>query len=136
MIGSILKQKREEKRISQQDIADLLGISQRTYSNIESDKSNPTLEQILKIDKFLKVDLLKELNKRGFAFYQNNNNKGTNSGGIVNNNYPKELKEQHEIQTAHLKEEIIFLKEQLSSKEEQHQNQITHLKEEITFLRE
>ena len=34
MIGSVLKKKREDKKISQQEIADILNISQKTYSNI------------------------------------------------------------------------------------------------------
>ena len=42
-IGSKLKRIRENKRMSQQEIAEFLDISQKTYSNIESDKSKPSL---------------------------------------------------------------------------------------------
>lgn len=114
MIGSILKKKREDKKISQQELADLLGISQRTYSNIESDKSNATIEQLSKLSEFLDFNLLKELKKQGLTFHQYNN-EYSNVGVFQNNNsFPKELKEQYEIQINHLKEEIVFLREQLA----------------------
>ena len=48
-IGSHLKRAREAKRLSQQEVADRLSISQRTLSNMESDKSKPTVSQLAKM---------------------------------------------------------------------------------------
>ena len=42
-IGQKLKAKRDIKRLSQQEVAERLQISQRTYSNIESNKSQPSI---------------------------------------------------------------------------------------------
>lgn len=58
-IGKHLRKKRNEKRFSQQEVADYLGISQRTYSNFESDKSTPSILQLKKISELLEFDFLK-----------------------------------------------------------------------------
>lgn len=110
MIGSILKRKREDKKISQQEVADILGISQKTYSNIESNKSNASLPQLLEMSKLLDFNLLIELAKKGITF-NNNNIEGS---GIVSNTISKELKKQYEDQINHLNEEVDFLRSQLS----------------------
>ena len=110
MIGSILKRKREDKKISQQEVADILGISQKTYSNIESNKSNASLPQLLEMSKLLDFNLLIELAKKGITF-NNNNIEGS---GIESNTISKELKKQYEDQINHLNEEVDFLRSQLS----------------------
>jgi transcriptional regulator with XRE-family HTH domain len=58
-IGKYLRNKRHEKRLSQQEVADYLDISQRTYSNFESDNSTPSIEQIVELSKLLGFDFLK-----------------------------------------------------------------------------
>ncbi len=58
-IGKHLRNKRNEKRLSQQEIADYLNISQRTYSNFESDNSIPSILLLVEISKILKFDFLK-----------------------------------------------------------------------------
>lgn len=45
-IGHKLKKARESKRLSQHEVAEVLGISQKTISNIESNKSQPTVAQL------------------------------------------------------------------------------------------
>ena len=54
-----LRNKRHEKRLSQQEVGDFLNISQRTYSNFESDNSTPSIEQIVALSKLLDSDFLK-----------------------------------------------------------------------------
>ncbi|MGB1316036.1 MAG: helix-turn-helix domain-containing protein [Chitinophagales bacterium] len=39
-----LKNKRDNKKLSQQEIADYVQVSQRTYSNFESDISKPSTQ--------------------------------------------------------------------------------------------
>ena len=58
-IGKHLRNKRHEKRLSQQEVGDFLNISQRTYSNFESDNSTPSIEQIVELSKLLDSDFLK-----------------------------------------------------------------------------
>jgi transcriptional regulator with XRE-family HTH domain len=58
-IGKHLRNKRHEKRLSQQEVGDYLNISQRTYSNFESDNSSPSIEQIIALSKLLNFDFLK-----------------------------------------------------------------------------
>jgi transcriptional regulator with XRE-family HTH domain len=58
-IGKHLRNKRHEKRLSQQEVGDFLNISQRTYSNFESDNSTPSIEQIVALSKLLDSDFLK-----------------------------------------------------------------------------
>ena len=84
-IGSKLKKIRESKRYSQQEIANMLDISQKTYSNIESDKTKPTIHQLSKLSEFLDFDLLEMLQKQGITFNQKNE-KGSNNGIVHNNN--------------------------------------------------
>ena len=52
-IGAKLKKLREQKRYSQQDIADMIGVSQRTYSNIESDKTDISIDKLAELSKIL-----------------------------------------------------------------------------------
>jgi transcriptional regulator with XRE-family HTH domain len=58
-IGKHLRNKRHEKRLSQQEVGDYLNISQRTYSNYESDNSLPSIGQIVELSKLLDFDFLK-----------------------------------------------------------------------------
>jgi transcriptional regulator with XRE-family HTH domain len=58
-IGKHLRNKRHEKRLSQQEVGDYLNISQRTCSNFESDNSSPSIEQIVELSKLLDFDFLK-----------------------------------------------------------------------------
>ena len=54
-----LRKKRNEKRLSQQEVADYLGISQRTYSNFESDTTKPSIIKLVELSKILRFDFLK-----------------------------------------------------------------------------
>ena len=62
-IGKILLQKRHEKKLSQQQVADTVGVSQKTYSNFESEKSTPSIEQLFALGKFLEFDVINLINK-------------------------------------------------------------------------
>ena len=65
-LGYRLKKGREAKRLSQQQIADLLGISQKTYSNYESCKSKPSVHHLNKLGRLLEINLTDELRNYGF----------------------------------------------------------------------
>ncbi|HIP34065.1 MAG TPA: XRE family transcriptional regulator [Bacteroidia bacterium] len=120
-IGSKLKRIRESKRFSQQEIANMLDISQKTYSNIESDKTKPTIPQLSKLSEFLDFDLLELLQKQGITFNQKNE-KGSNNG-IVNQSFPNELIEQYEER---LKDKDAIIKQKYDT--------ISLLKDKISYL--
>jgi transcriptional regulator with XRE-family HTH domain len=48
---------REDRKLSQQDIADLLHIGQRTYSDYETGKTRIPVESVIALAKFYDVDL-------------------------------------------------------------------------------
>lgn len=52
-----LKYLRKEKKLSQQEISDKIGINQRTYSNYETGATEPTLDALYKLARFFRVSL-------------------------------------------------------------------------------
>lgn len=64
-LGHHLKRERESKRMSQQEVAELLGISQKTLSNIESGKSKPSVMQLAELGKIYGVDIIPLLSENG-----------------------------------------------------------------------
>ncbi len=113
LIGAKLKRIREDKRFSQQEIAAVLEVSQKTYSNIESDKSTPSIEQLSALSTFLDFNLLELLQEQGIIFNQNNNFTD-NSTGVVVNNLPDNLIAQFKARLEEKEEIISLLKEKIS----------------------
>ena len=68
-----LRKLRQEKGLSQENIACELGISQKAYSKIENGKTSLSHEKLLKISKILKKTP-KEICPIGTECYQNNSN--------------------------------------------------------------
>lgn len=64
-IGHHLKKARESKRLSQHEVAEILGVSQKTLSNIESNKSQPTIAQLALMGDTYELDVLKLLSENG-----------------------------------------------------------------------
>ncbi|RAI86797.1 helix-turn-helix domain-containing protein [Algoriphagus yeomjeoni] len=64
-IGHKLKKARESKRLSQHEVSDLLGVSQKTLSNIESNKSQPSVAQLSVMGEIYEIDVLKLLAENG-----------------------------------------------------------------------
>ena len=56
-IASNIRQYRAKKKISQEKLSDLTGISQQHISNIENEQVNPSIELLLKIADALEVTL-------------------------------------------------------------------------------
>ena len=48
-IGQIIKEKRKSLNVTQNDLAEISGISIRSLKDIETGKGNPTLMQLIKI---------------------------------------------------------------------------------------
>jgi transcriptional regulator with XRE-family HTH domain len=56
-LGTKLLNLRRERKLSQTEIADILGVSQNAYNRCESDKCKPLSENLFKIYQYYKVDI-------------------------------------------------------------------------------
>lgn len=101
-IGKKLKQTRENKNLSQEDLANSLDVSQKTISNWESDKGFPTLSQLSVLEDALQINILSWFEEKGISFKQKINH-GDN--GIIHKESEK-LIEQYEKRIAE-KDQII-----------------------------
>ena len=52
-----LKRFRQEKSISQDELAAILGVSRQTINSIETGKFDPSLKLVIKITRFFNADL-------------------------------------------------------------------------------
>ena len=52
-----LRRYRQEKSISQDELAAILGVSRQTINSIETGKFDPSLKLVIKITRFFKADL-------------------------------------------------------------------------------
>ena len=57
-IGKMLVERRKVLRITQQELADLAGVSVHTISNLESGKGNPTLASLCAVTDVLGLELV------------------------------------------------------------------------------
>jgi putative transcriptional regulator len=57
LFGSRIKSKRQAKEITQQDLADAIGVSRATLTGIESGKQNTSIVVAYKITKILKMKI-------------------------------------------------------------------------------
>ena len=81
-LGTKLRKLRDNKKMSQSEIADLLGVSQSAYNKWEADQARPSSDNLMKISDFHDIeikDLLEE------------------STGIVSNNIFKDSSVSHHI---------------------------------------
>jgi transcriptional regulator with XRE-family HTH domain len=110
-IGFKLKSLRENKRRSQQEVADFLNISQRTYSNIESDKSDIACEKIFKLSKFLDFDYYELIqNNCSISLLKNVHSTTKNEDDIIS---LKKRIHQYEARVEELQELNALLKEKI-----------------------
>lgn len=110
-IGDKLRKLRMEKGYKQEYMADVLKISQKTYSNMENDKSTISIDTLKKIAEEYKIDLM-ELISDDKVIIQNNSSRenSTFQGGIIINHLSEELLNQ-------LKERVNDLKQIIESKD-------------------
>lgn len=62
-LGNQLKERRENLKITQSQVADLAGVSVNTLYKIERGQANPTLESLEKITDILGLELSLQLKK-------------------------------------------------------------------------
>jgi len=110
-LGEKLKQARLNKNFSQEYMAEVLEVSQKTYSNFENNKTSPNFSQIEEIAETLGVSVLDFLTDKEKYSFNYNDVKGGNNGYVVNNhNIPEKLIEQYELRIKKLEEEVSYLK--------------------------
>lgn len=71
-LGTKLRKLRDNKKMSQSEIADLLGVSQSAYNKWEADQSKPNLDNLLKISNFHEIDPSELLEEKPSINYSNN----------------------------------------------------------------
>ncbi len=111
-LGRKIRQLRDAKGYSQDNVAAMLGIHQNTYCEIETGKAKLSLERYLKLSEILEVDaveMLKWILGDSMVFNNNHQNGGNAANVIVDNASEKLLKTLEET-VAFLKEENIFLR--------------------------
>ena len=106
-LGEKLKQARLTKNFSQEYMAEVLQISQKTYSNFENNKTKPDFSQIEEISKVLETSILEFLSDEKLAFNYTDVKGGNN--GFVINNVSEKLIEQYELRIKKLEEESMYL---------------------------
>lgn len=107
-LGEKLKQARLNKNFSQEYMAEVLNVSQKTYSNFENNKTKPDFSQIEEISKVLETSVLGFLADEKLAFYQTNSTGANN--GLVINQLSEKIMEQYELRIKKLDEENKYLK--------------------------
>ncbi|SFF31888.1 helix-turn-helix domain-containing protein [Thermoflexibacter ruber] len=119
-IGNKLMWEREERRLNQTEMANLLGLSQSAYSRLERNETSIEIEQIVNFAKKLQVPI-QEFLPETFAIHSNNDNGQV--GFVIGNYYNYSDKE--------LAQENQFLKEKIQLLE----GEIKNLKEMLNLLK-
>lgn len=96
-----IKRLREAQRISQLEIAKILGISQKKYSNFESNKTHLSLKQLSILSRKLKINMADLLQDTGIDFYDMDLLANTKSKELVIDNiidkYENQIKDREAI---------------------------------------
>ena len=57
MLNKIIKEKREELKLTQEEVAQAIGITRNYFSDIENGRYQPSFNTSIKLIKFLGIDL-------------------------------------------------------------------------------
>jgi transcriptional regulator with XRE-family HTH domain len=85
-LGTKLLNLRRQHRLSQTELADVLNVSQNAYNKWEADKCKPTVDNLLKLSQYYKVDIMELLDDNEKINLSNNEIKGENN--IIANTIP------------------------------------------------
>ncbi len=108
-IGKKLKSARFEKNYTQEYIASVLNISQKTYSNFENNITQPNINQLQQIAKALDKNILDFLPNEKSNLTHNGQDKNQQTI-FSTNNISEKLIQQYEERIKDLKEQITLLK--------------------------
>ena len=106
-----IKQIRELKNVSQEFVANKLGLSIRAYSKIETGETQLTINRLNEISEALGVDPIEVLGFDDKQVFNNCKDGNFGSGdGYIYNALPEKLMQQYEKTIAVLEDEIKLLK--------------------------
>jgi transcriptional regulator with XRE-family HTH domain len=106
-----IKQIRELKNVSQEFVANKLGLSIRAYSKIETGETQLTINRLNEISEALGVDPIEVLGFDERQVFNNCKQEGNyNTIGTTHLNFPEKLMQQYEKTIAVLEDEIKLLK--------------------------
>lgn len=108
-LGEKLKKARINKNFTQEYLAEVLNVSQKTYSNFENDKSKPAFAQVEDIAKTLEVSVLDFLSGDSITVNQNDNEIAI-AQNYATINTSEKLIEQYEERIKELKEQVDYWK--------------------------
>jgi transcriptional regulator with XRE-family HTH domain len=109
-IGYHIRKVREAKNLTQEYLADRLGISAKTYRRIENDEQDLTLSRLSKIAEVLEAGV-DELLGMGGKQYFNQAHQSGNIHSVVNaQELTQHERQSYQQQIAHLQDEISFLR--------------------------
>lgn len=108
-LGEKLKKARINKNFTQEYLAEVLNVSQKTYSNFENDKSKPAFAQVEDIAKHLDVSVLDFLSGDSITVNQSDN-KVAIAQNYATINSSEKLIEQYEERIKELKEQVDYWK--------------------------
>ncbi|WP_223560415.1 helix-turn-helix domain-containing protein [Chryseobacterium lathyri] len=108
-LGEKLKKARINKNFTQEYLAEVLRVSQKTYSNFENDKSKPGFSQVEEIAKILDVSVLDFLSGDSITVNQNNNDVAI-AQNYATINASEKLIEQYEQRLKDKDTEIAYLR--------------------------
>jgi len=116
-LGTKLRELRNEKKLSQTQIAVELDVSQTAYGKWESDQTKPGIDNLLKISEFYEKDIYdlldeKEGNHNFINSYDNSN--VNNEISTINYYVSEKLIEQYEARIKDLQDQNKELREQVS----------------------
>lgn len=112
MPTTTLKILREIKDYKQEEIANVLGISQNTYSRLERNPKNLTSEQAQKLAEFYNVNIADLLTESTPTITFSDNKIETGNNGYVGNVENDNRHSANISEIASLKEEISYLRKQ------------------------
>lgn len=118
-LGTKLRKLRQEKKLSQMQVAVELDVSQTAYGKWESDQTKPGIDNLLRISNFYETDIYdllddKEGNHNFINSYDNSN--VNNEISTINYYISDKLMEQYEIRIKEKDEQIALLKSLLDKK--------------------
>ena len=94
-LGTKLSKLRKDHKLSQMEVAEILGVSQTAYNSWESDKSKPKSENLLKISQYYNINLRELIDDNEKISIANNNISGgsnfiakDSSTNTINNIHP------------------------------------------------
>ena len=82
-LGAKLLKLRMDHKLSQTELAEIIGVSQNAYCRWEADKCKPQTESLFKISQYYQIDMKEFLDDTGSIVFSNTEIK---SGNIIGNN--------------------------------------------------